>query len=375
MIKAQIAFDEGEYQQSISYYTSLIDSDIDVLDCYLGRGEAYMELDQFDKAIADFEQAELKKSNSASFYLAACYALTNQVDESIEWLGKYLSQGIKMHENKLKNHSHFNNIRNSTQWKELWMNEWYSKYETALHHANYLISVQDWVGALDEIDDLIDKKPRMDEAYYARAKIYQHLKEYKLAVNDCDNAIKFNRKNIDYYLLKSDNLFLLEKYSKSLDAINAAISIDNNKIEMYKKRGIIYIQLEQFKKAKEDLALYNLYKTNDFKAYYYLGIAYHKSGDYLNALLNFNEGLKLKETSIECYLARAETYLKTQTFQYAERDLSMALDLNPMDASIYVKRANARKAQGKNEEACSDLKKAIRYGSYEAEKLYYQLCE
>ncbi len=375
LIKAGYEFEMQNYDKAIKLYTSLIKSDISKTESLVKRGESLLLVGLVNEAILDFKEAEKLQENSASILLASAYAYLNKTEQAIYWLDKHLQAHDKLSINEVKNYSYFSKIQNDKQWIDLWKKEWYSKYDLSLSHANYLFVNGNSIEALDELDILIDKKPRMDEAYILRTQVYNSIGQYKLALSDCDNAIKFARKNADYYCIRSDVYISLNKLNKALSDINYAVSIENNNIKLYKHRAKIFIELNDHEKAKADMELYLSFCYNDISALYNMGLIYYNLDDYLNALLSFNKCLELKPSNFKSYVARGDTYFKTKTYKYAERDYAMALDLNPKDGNLYYKRALVRKALHNQTGVCSDLKKAIKFGVYEAEEMYYRICK
>lgn len=375
LIKANYEYELQNYEKAIRYYTNLIRSDINKLESLLKRGQCLLYIGLVDDALKDFIKAESIEENSANLFLASSYAYLKNTGEAITWLNKYLQTKNKLAINQVKNYNFFNNIENSEAWRELWKSDWYSKYELMLYHANYLFVNANNLDALTELDNLISKKPRMDEAYLLRSEIYFSLDQFKLALNDCNEAIRFARKNVDYYIQRIKIYKALGKNSKALDDIYYSISIDNNNISLYKEKALILSDLEKYDDAKSEMHNYLNYCYEDEFAMYKMGIISYKTGEFLNALINFNKCLEIDPSNYESFVARGDTYFKTQTYKYAERDYAMALDINPREGSLYYKRALVRKAQKNVDGACSDIQKAIKLGIYDAEVLYYKYCK
>lgn len=55
--EANIAFNEGKYDESILLYTEAMDIAKDLLALYTNRAMAYMKLNQYEKCIADCDFA------------------------------------------------------------------------------------------------------------------------------------------------------------------------------------------------------------------------------------------------------------------------------------------------------------------------------
>ncbi len=74
------------------------------------------------------------------------------------------------------------------------------------------------------------------------------------------------------------------------------------------------------------------------------------------------------------YFARGRTYASTGTTRYAEKDMSMALDLDPYNGQIWFERGKLAEKMGDRSGACLSFRKAFQYGVYEAGELIDQSC-
>lgn len=99
------------------------------------------------------------------------------------------------------------------KWEKERGNEYYKsgEYQNALQH--YTSSIQ--------------CKPLV-VAYTNRALVYNKLKKYLLAINDCKQAIKMEPKCFKAYLRMGQSLEALNKYDEALQAVECAIEIDAN---------------------------------------------------------------------------------------------------------------------------------------------------
>jgi Flp pilus assembly protein TadD len=98
-------------------------------------------------------------------------------------------------------------------------------------------------------------------------------------------------------------------------------------------------------------------------------------GRYLGAIQSFNKALSLDKGKAEYYFARGRTYAATGTTMYAEKDMSMALDLDPLNGQIWYEKGKLAEKLGTIENACFCYRKAFQYGIYEAGELLNQRCQ
>ncbi len=110
-------------------------------------------------------------------------------------------------------------------------------------------------------------------------------------------------------------------------------------------------------------------------AIYRKGRMEYFNGKYLDALKSFNRALKINDGRPEYFFARGLTYISTGTTRYAEKDMSMALDLDPFNGEIWFEMGKLEKIMGKSMDACHCFRKAVQYGIIEAVKFRDKTCE
>ena len=75
------------------------------------------------------------------------------------------------------------------------------------------------------------------------------------------------------------------------------------------------------------------------------------------------------------YYARGLAYAATGTTRYAERDMSMALDLDPTNGEFWFEKGKLQQAMGLMDAACSCYNKAYQCGVFEAGELARSICK
>jgi tetratricopeptide (TPR) repeat protein len=124
----------------------------------------------------------------------------------------------------------------------------------------------------------------------------------------------------------------------------------------------------------EDMNLYLKYFPSNDEAIYRKGMIQYENGSYLNAIQSFNEALKLEQGKAEYYFARGKTYASTGTIRYADKDMSMALDLDPLNGEIWYEKGLVSEKLGDLTAACHCYSKAFQYGIFEARDLLDTNC-
>jgi tetratricopeptide (TPR) repeat protein len=120
--------------------------------------------------------------------------------------------------------------------------------------------------------------------------------------------------------------------------------------------------------------LYLNYFPEDDSAFYRKGLIQFQNGKYLDAIQSFNKSLDLNSGKAAYYFARGRTYAVTGTTRYAEKDMAMALDLDPLNGEIWFEKGKLAESLGTWENACHCYRKAFQYGVFEAGELINKRC-
>jgi tetratricopeptide (TPR) repeat protein len=114
------------------------------------------------------------------------------------------------------------------------------KINVLLGRSDLRMDAENWKGALDDLEALISIKE--DWFYYQnRAKVKQHLKEYKGALTDVTKAMQLlDRPNKSLLTFRGELLFKFEKFDTAIKDFNAILSMYPNDSTTYYNLGRIY---------------------------------------------------------------------------------------------------------------------------------------
>ncbi|MGF2036101.1 MAG: tetratricopeptide repeat protein [Nostoc sp. CmiVER01] len=94
--------------------------------------------------------------------------------------------------------------------------------------------------------------------------------------------------------------------------------------------------------------------------YVRLGDECFEKGEYLNAIANYNQALKIKSSDVDLYYKRGLAHYQIGDYEAAIADYSQAIQLNLHNAKSFNKRGLALSQLGRLEEAINDYTQAIR---------------
>jgi len=115
------------------------------------------------------------------------------------------------------------------------------------------------------------------------------------------------------------------KFRESLTFLNKAIERDNGNFEALNARGVVYYELKEF----------------------------------TNALLDYDQALKLKPDYYRPYYNRALLKVAQNDLEGALKDYAEAIRLDPRNAEVFVNRGQLLAAMGQNDAAIRDFDQAI----------------
>lgn len=364
------------YQESVTEFTGYIEQEKNQnLSAFLGRAEAYFNLAEWGKALADFGKAEQIDPGSGNLGLARTYAQMGNAKESVAYLEKHLRSEKRVPEKKILLDKAFESVESSSEWRALWRQEWYSPAERLVRDVEYLIGKESYREALTMLDQQIQQDPENPAYYHLRAQIFFSQQQFRQALTNCDLALRYRKDNLEYLENKSAILAGMRNYEEALKAMNRAIYLNPVQLYLYPERALLHEKAGNYSDALKDIDHYLNYIDNDPEALLLSGQLNQELGKIYPALERFNKLIEIDQSKPDYFISRGKAYLEANTYQYAIYDLGMALDLDPSNADAYLFRGKAFQAAGDLEHACYDFRKAAENGNREAAELFYKYCE
>jgi tetratricopeptide (TPR) repeat protein len=99
---------------------------------------------------------------------------------------------------------------------------------------------------------------------------------------------------------------------------------------------------------------------NDHNGLFNRGHSFEASGQYDQAISDYNRAIAAKPDYAIAYEARGNSYYKLRQFDWAITDYTRAIALMPDNAESYGNRGNAYLALGKVDKAIADYQKALK---------------
>ncbi len=146
-------------------------------------------------------------------------------------------------------------------------------------------------------------------------------------------------------------------FAKAREYYTEALQCDPGFSLALSSRGMAWLKDEKkdLTKAKEDFLQALGTDPNCVQAYYGLGMVYGYQDRYETAKSYFDKGLAINETSLRLLKWRGIVNAEMQQWDAALDDYGKALDLDPADYELYIRKAKVLEKTGKPQEAISDL--------------------
>jgi len=329
LIRGYAYIELNEYEQAIKDFNKVIELNPNYAEAYYGRGYAYAELNEYERAIEDYSNAIKLNPKFAEAYnnRGLAYVKLNEYERAIKDYDKAIA-----------------------------LNPAFA--EAYYNRGNAYVKLNEYERAIKDYDKAIALNPAFAEAYYNRGNAYAELNEYERAIEDFSNTIKLDPNDAKAYYNRGNAYAKLNEHERAIEDYDRTIELNPNYAKAYNNRGIAYAKLNKHERAIEDFSKAIALNPDDAEAYSNRGIAYAKLNKYERAIEDFSKAIALNPDDAEAYYNRGIAYAKLNKHERAIEDYGKAIALNPNYAEAYVNRGIAYSEIHRYEESARDLKKA-----------------
>jgi tetratricopeptide (TPR) repeat protein len=373
LLKSRALKESGKIEPALELLTNAIDENKDSR-LYTERAEIFIIKSNFSAAISDYNEANLLTPSSGEFGLSKVYALKGDAATSLYHLEIHLNSSCKKSEKEIMLNPVFANLENKPEWRLFWKKERYSLVENGLSEITYYISVKKIDEAKTVLSDLKKDSPGENDVIYAEAMI-------SLASGKYSEVIKLISGLLTVYPDEEKYLRLLAKaQTEASNPAGASFTYTQllNKgiadAELLVLRADCYRKTGETDKALIDIEKYLSYYPENKTVLSLAGKVESAAGDNIKALEYFSNNLKLHPNDADCYIDRANAYFVSKTWNWAIKDFSMALDLNPGNSDVWLNMGIALLNYGKSEDACHYFNESFRLGNKRASEYLSRNC-
>ncbi len=191
----------------------------------------------------------------------------------------------------------------------------------------------DYQMAIDNYTKALELDPHLIEALWGRALAHQSLNENSAALGDFSEAVKADPKDIAALDWRARFYESIGDYSNAVADIDTAIKIAGASSILFERKGQIYLESGDADSAVKnfDLAL-NAGPANDWPDHFNRGTAYLHLEQYMRAIQDFTETLRLNPKFFLALHQRGNVYFMMQNYSRAIADYQRIFQFNPRDA-------------------------------------------
>lgn len=205
-----------------------------------------------------------------------------------------------------------------------------------------VLSMDDYMLAIQYFNQAIKAKPYLAEPYYLRGVAKLHLDDFKGAEADCSEALERNKFTVEAYRVRG---FARQRLGlDSLAVKDFEVGLDYNPTDKYFLfyKGVAELSLGRLEDADRSLStLLRLHPRFDdgITTRARLRLAQH---DTVQALEDIDRAITLSKAQPNPYLMRADIHARRQAWKEALADIDEAIRLMPEADDLYLNRAYLR---------------------------------
>jgi len=321
----------SDVSKSIKYIHPNKKNKIFLADAHRLRGDIYLKIEEYDKALKDYAAAIKITPDNPDLYTgrAQIYYLSDQYGKA-----------------------------ETDYQKALAIDEGSLSARAGL--GKTYIAQKRFDKAEEILDQLIKLSPDYAAGYYYRAKLYYEQERYDDAINDM-----FQVCLLDKSFQTAQVLFIhyAEKnFPLALSKINARIYSQPEDDVWYYIRAQMFKNNYDFESAIQDYTTLINLSDLDHKPliFYYRGQCYLDAGFYGQAIRDFTEAISLDSTDSYSYGYRGDAKRLMGNYEAAVKDFTKAIEINPRQPWFYYRRGWTKgEFMGDYESALEDYNTAI----------------
>ncbi|MES1214207.1 MAG: tetratricopeptide repeat protein [Bacteroidota bacterium] len=300
--KADILLSNRRYKDALTVLqqASLLDSgDINL---YILETDAYLALDQPDKAVVILEKAlslfEGQERLELLFELADVYDDYEEFDKVFDCLKMVLDEDPNNEE---------------ALYKICFWTDFTGRNEEGIRLHQHII----------------DEYPYNDLAWFNLGAAYQGIKLYEKAIDAYQYATTINEKFDFAYRNIGDAYIRLRKYKEAIEALEKVIELAKPEDVIYEAIGHCYDRMKNFAQARFYYRKASHLHLDDSKLYYKIACTYFNEGQWQSCIKQLDHALRIQRSKPEYNLLMGECKVAIGSFKEAVQYFSNVVRVRP----------------------------------------------
>jgi tetratricopeptide (TPR) repeat protein len=343
-------------QQAVAGLTTCLAWHRDMPWLYLLRGSAWAELDQFDRAEADFAAI-----------------LHTTLPESARY-GLYINRGV-LRIRQDRSADAIADLRQAIALKP-------GLYQGYVNLAQAYLKIGQPDKAVHELDEAIRRESGLAALYRTRARIHLVCRNTDAALADLEKAIRLDvgtrsEAVADDCLERGRLLHRRKDFAAALEAYDLAVLLRPRHARTHRLRAEALLELNRLTEALRSLDACLQYGSPETEVFQARAAVRSRLGQYAGAQTDYTRALEISPDAAT-YAARGWIYLVAEAPALALTDFQEAIRRAPNLGDAYNGRGYARILLGQYRQAVSDADEAVRRGPasprlfYNAARVYAQ---
>ena len=297
---------------------------------FFNRGYAYLMLDQYSKALEDFNKylSIDKEDGKVLLFRGLTHSFLKNNPEAIS----DISEAINLNNN--------NNI-------------------AFVFRGETFINMKKYQEAIDDFNQAIELNNKDGWVFKERGKAFRQMQKYQDALDDFSQAIELDNNNEWALAERAETYRIINEDQKAIDDFTRAIALDENFKWALLRRGETYRHMEEYQNAIADFDRIIILDEKNDLALAERGETYRKMGEDQKAIDDFTRAIALDENYKWALLRRGETYRHMKEYQNAIADFDRIIILDENSVLALVERGETYRIMGEDQKAIDDFTRAI----------------
>lgn len=214
--------------------------------------------------------------------------------------------------------------------------------EQVMNIGRNVLSMDDYMLAIQYFNQAIKAKPYLAEPYYLRAYAKMELEDWEGAEEDCTLSIERNKFMTETYKLRGYTRQFLGKDSLAVEDYNYGLRYNPQDRAFLFYKAVAETELKRYAEADSTFAaLLRLYPRYE-EGYTARGRLNLLRGDTIAAIDDINRASGISSTALQPNLLMADIEVKRHNWNEALAAMDRAIILKPHEANFYLNRAFIR---------------------------------
>lgn len=307
-----------------------------------------------------------RKTEHVAALLLAQIAAAQQNDSLVfMYLQQVQTSNFCLSETDLMLQSWTKTLRKDNRWLDLVDLTRNNKEVAFASRCEELFKNHDYV-TLDRLADSAILNSNWPSAHWFKALAWKGFGDLKIENRELLLSIKCNSSNGLYWLALARNYYESARYTKAVNALQNAISLLPDSVNLLYFKTKLLVLDKQYTQAQQEVnSLLQIEPQND-TIWYMAGMIEAEQKHTLASLPYLNRAIEINPYQAEYYKCRGNTLFDSESFELAERNFSLAMDVAPTDGTLYFNRGLCRYRMHKHQSAFFDFTRAFDLGITEA---------